>query len=135
MRGLYLFALLLLFATGGCLFSRQIVNPHVRDLDTSWVKPGITTRAEIVDRLGLPPISSTGEGGISEDSFRWRCHDSFTGTLEVGYIVTPTFELARSWNAEDILIKFDEEGVVCFISRTISNHNSCRLVQWEGEAK
>lgn len=45
--------LCLLFA--GCSFSRTVTNGYVRRLDTSWIRPGVTTRADIVERFGRPP--------------------------------------------------------------------------------
>ena len=46
---------LLLLAFAGCTFSRSVTNGYVRRLDTSWIKPGVTTREDIVARLGRPP--------------------------------------------------------------------------------
>ena len=41
---------------GGCTsFTRTVVNGHVRDIDTSWIEPGKTTRDEVIDRMGRPP--------------------------------------------------------------------------------
>lgn len=45
----------LLAALAGCSFSRTVVNGYVRDLDTSWIEAGKTTRAEVIARLGRPP--------------------------------------------------------------------------------
>ena len=58
-----LLALLLLsVALVGCSFSRTVVNGHVRELDTSWIEPGKTTRAEVIARFGRPPamVGATG---------------------------------------------------------------------------
>ena len=48
-------AALLGLALAGCSFSRTVSNGYVRRLDTSWIKPGVTTREDIVERLGRPP--------------------------------------------------------------------------------
>lgn len=114
----------------GCTFSRAVVNAHVRDMDTSWIVPGRTTRAEVIARIGLPPVSREG-GGIGKNALRWVCGDTFTGTLEVGYIVTPTFEKGRAHWAHDLLILFDEADVVSLVSRTASEDgDKVRVLEW-----
>ena len=60
---LFLFAAALV----GCSFDRVVVNGYVRDLDTSWIQPGVTTRAEVIDRLGRPP-AMVGAKGVRPDS-------------------------------------------------------------------
>ena len=50
-----LIAALLGVAAGGCSFSRTVSNGFVRQMDTSWIEPGKTTREDIVNRLGYPP--------------------------------------------------------------------------------
>lgn len=124
---IFLFALFLL---GGCKIARDQVNLHVRDIDTSWIEPGVTTRREVIDRIGIPP-SAKELGGVTADSFRWTLYDRYTGTLEAGYIVTPTFELSRAHFAEDILVKFDESGKVSLVSRTVSDGKDVRITQWK----
>ena len=32
------------FFLDGCKIARDQVNIHVRDIDTSWIEPGVTTR-------------------------------------------------------------------------------------------
>lgn len=46
---------LLCLVLAGCSFSRTVTNGYVRQLDTSWIRPGVTTRADIVERFGRPP--------------------------------------------------------------------------------
>ena len=125
--------LIFLFAAcflGGCKIARDQVNLHVREIDTSWIEPGITTRRQVIDRIGIPPTAK-GLGGVTADTFRWTLYDRYTGTLEAGYIVTPTFELSRAHFAEDILVKFDESGKVSLVSRTVSDGKDVRITQWK----
>lgn len=119
----------ILTLASGCRFSRAIINPQVRDLDTSWIQPGVTTRQQIVDRMGFPPTVRE-LGGVKPDSFRWTMSDSFAGTLEAGYIVTPTFERGHEHFAEDILVVFDPQGVVKRISRTRSDGDLVEVLEW-----
>ena len=50
-----LFVVLLAVVAGGCSFSRTVTNGFVRQMDTSWIEPGKTTREDVVNRLGYPP--------------------------------------------------------------------------------
>lgn len=125
---LYAFCICLLFF--GCTFSRSVVNPHHRRHDTSWIVPGRTTREEVVKRFGLPPATIDGRGGVREGSIRYLTSDEFTGRLEVGYIVTPTFERSHVQHQYDLLIRFDSNGVVSLVSRTESVDGENRLLEY-----
>ena len=121
----------LLIAFTGCRFYRAVVNEYVKDLDTSWIRPGVTTRQDVISRMGVCPSTKEG-GGITPNSFRWICSDTFTGTLEAGYIVTPTFERSDRHYAEDILVLFDDRGVVKLLSRTRSRDGKeIEIVEWK----
>ncbi len=128
---IFLFAAFLL---GGCKIARDQVNLHVREIDTSWIEPGVTTRRQVIDRIGIPPAAK-GLGGVTADTFRWTLYDRYTATLETGYIVTPTFELSRAHFAEDILVKFDESGKVSLVSRTESDGKDVRITEWKEKRK
>ena len=120
-----------LFMFAGCGFGRVVVNEYVKALDTSWIRPGVTTREEVMSRMGVCPSTKEG-GGVTPNSFRWVCSDSFTRTLEVGYIVTPTFERGDRHYAEDVLILFDGRGVVKLVSRTRSpDGRRIEIVEWK----
>ena len=124
------FALVATLPLGGCTFSRAVVNPRVRDIDTSWIVPGTTTRRDVVDRIGYPPHVRE-LGGVKPNSFRWTTYDLSTRTLAAGYIVTPTFEKGRECFAHDILICFDAHGVVTLLSRTAVVDGRLRIVDWK----
>ncbi|MBO7720869.1 MAG: hypothetical protein J6T01_00515 [Kiritimatiellae bacterium] len=113
---------------GGCHFGRTVVNAHVRQIDTSWIKPGQTTRTEVVERIGLPPTVKT-LGGVRKDSFRWVMVDTDERILRAGWVVTPTFEKTREHFAEDILVKFDGSGVVSLVSRTRSDGDRVEILE------
>ena len=92
-------ALVAILPLGGCTFSRAVVNPRVRDIDTSWIVPGKTTRRDVIDRIGYPPHVRE-LGGVKPKSFRWTTYDLSTQTLAVGYIVTPTFDRSSRSNSK-----------------------------------
>lgn len=123
-------AVLLLFPISGCSFSRSVVNPHHSRHDTSWIVPGKTTRAEVIDRLGMPPGGIAGRGGIKGDTLRWVTSDTFTGTLEAGRFVTPTFELSRERHRHDLLMEFDGAGIVRLVSRTETINGKNRIIEF-----
>lgn len=123
-------AVALALTASGCGFSRSVVNPHCRDLDTSWIIPGETARAEVVARLGMPPTAINGGGGVRKDTMRWVSLDGFTGRFEAGYIVTPTFEVSREHHRHDILVRFDDAGIVKLVSRTESVGGKNRIIEF-----
>lgn len=111
-------ALALVFgACAGCTFHRTVVNGHLADLSSDWIKPGRTTFDEVVGRLGLPP-QIQGVTGYASDALHYRSSDAFTTRFELGYIVTPTFERSHKTAGDDLLVVFDERKVVKFVSRT-----------------
>lgn len=64
---------LLILAFTGCSFSRSVTNGYIRHLDTAWIKPGQTTREDIIRRFGRPPALT----GIKGE------HGSTSGALGV----------------------------------------------------
>ena len=145
----------------GCSFSRTVVNAHVRDLNTSWIVVGSTTKSEVESRIGRPP-SVFGVGGNSDDrdamsryfddylgirpkgmdvkgedidsagmtAYRWFAADSRSGSFEGGYWVIPTFSKAGAHRAHDILIAFDRRDVVMLVSRTETDGDKVKILEW-----
>ena len=123
--------LLALAAVGaGCTFDRTVVNRDVRDIDTSWIVPGVTTREEIVAKLGLPPTVKDVGIGIAKNSMRWVSVDTYEKKFEGGWIVTPTFSDSVGFYSHDLLITFDDAGTVTLVSRTKGNGEKVELVEW-----
>ena len=123
----------LALATGafaGCTFDRTVINAHVRDIDTSWIVPGKTTRAEVVRRIGLPATVKETGVGITKNSMRWVSVDTFEKKFEGGWIVTLTFADSIGYFSNDILVTFDAQGVVTLVSRTTSDGDKVNLVEW-----
>ena len=123
--------LLALAAAGtGCTFDRTVINRDVRDIDTSWIVPGRTTREEIVAKIGLPPTVKDVGIGISKNSMRWVSVDTYEKKFEAGYILTPTFSDSVGFYSHDLLITFDDAGTVTLVSRTKGNGEKVELVEW-----
>ena len=143
----------------GCSFSRTVVNGHVRELDSSWIRPGRTTKSEVVARMGRPPsilgvregmaryyddylalwpkgVDMEGEDvdGPEMNAFRWSCYDSFSGSFEGGHWIIPTFAKGGCHRAHDLLILFDRDDVVSLVSRTELVDDRVRILEWR-EAK
>ena len=83
---------------GGCTFSRVRTNPEVANLETAWIVPGTTTYREVVGRLGMPPPVGQADSAPA--------------------FVSPIFRRSRTVAADDVLIRFDDAGVVRQVSRT-----------------
>ena len=117
----------------GCTFSRVRINEGVETLDTTWICPGQTTFDEVVARLGLPPPAGKVDDValyLSDDLLHWVSMDTFTATLELGYIFTPLFERSRTVAAHDLMICFDQRRVVSRISRTARHGREVRLLEY-----
>ena len=114
----------------GCTFDRTVVNRDVRDIDTSWIVPGVTTRGEIVAKLGLPPTVKDVGIGIAKNSMRWVSVDTFEKKFEAGYILTPTFSDSIGFYSHDLLITFDDAGTVTLVSRTKGDGEKVELIEW-----
>ncbi len=126
--------LCVLLLLAGCRFDRARTNPHVRDLKTNWIIPGVTTRDKVLARLGYPPATPDG-GGIGKNHLRWSLGDRRTATLEIGYIATPTFRIGETQRAEDILIEFDDAGIVQRVSRTRQTDGKMEIIEWREAPK
>ena len=66
-------------------FSRTVVNGHVRNMDTSWIEPGKTTRDDVIARLGRPPAVL----GIKESDERAEARDGLSRHYLECLAVTP----------------------------------------------
>lgn len=153
-------SLLSLFACG-CSVSRIVVNEQYRQLDTSWIVPGETTRSDVLRRFGYPaagnpvraasgmplrrplmgetsPIVERSDMMMpqSHEALQWTVSDRLQVELVAGYIVTPTFARDRQHPAENILVRFDERDVVSLVSRTRSKDGrKVELVEWKESVK
>lgn len=120
---------LLCLMLAGCSFSRTVTNGYVRQLDTSWIEPGVTTRADIVNRLGRPPamIGIKGEKGGSDGALGALSDDSGE-TPAVGLNAGGESEGAEAnmfrWYCADADTKMFEGGQ--FVYPTFSKHSKCR---------
>lgn len=80
--------------------------------DLSFIKAGTTSRADVIERLGWM------DTGIKDDRFfigRWA--ESSWGVLWFGAVpYGAAGDWTRKWNAHNVLIDFDENGVVQQVS-------------------
>ena len=113
----------------GCHFSRTTVNGYVRDIDTAWIRPGETTRADVVKRIGYPSHVKH-FSGIRPDHFRWVSCTTRSDMFKGGWIITPTFESTNEFDGEDILVRFDTNEVVTLVSRTKSVDGKIQVMEW-----
>lgn len=136
----------------GCHFKKTVTNAFVRDLDTAWIVPGETTRADIDRRLGRPPNEvdvrerviapakteaiatperEGDDGELAKRYYRWSVNTADNGRFEGGYIIVPTFAKGEERRAHDLMICFDELGVVTLVSRVENNGERIRILEWK----
>lgn len=53
----------LLLVASGCSIRREVSNAHLRELDSSWIEPGVTTRREVLRYFSFPASGREGRGG------------------------------------------------------------------------
>jgi len=115
----------------GCTFSRSVVNGHVRRLDTSWIEPGKTTRADIIARLGRPPamIGSKGvrPGTATAMSMVVGLSGRGGGMAAVGMNAEGEAEGQPSnafrWSASDSYMKMFEGGYIFYPTLSATRHS------------
>lgn len=119
------FILAAALALGGCSFSRTVINRNVQWTDTSWIVPGKTTRAEVIERIGYPEmVPEAGINGIADTHFRYSCKDMYERAF-LGKVVSRT----QGGYSYDVLIVFDEQGVVNLISRSTKEAGKVRVIE------
>jgi len=114
----------------GCTFSRTVVNGHVRELDTSWIEPGKTTRADVIARLGMPPAMvgakgiRPGSGGAM--SMLMGLAGRGGGRAAVGMPAEGEAEGGPSnalrWSASDSYTKMFEGGYIFYPTLSATRH-------------
>ncbi|MHC4943753.1 MAG: hypothetical protein ACYTG7_12120 [Planctomycetota bacterium] len=124
---MYRFAFFLLVTVAvtlpACVFERVHVNPGVRDLDTSNLKVGETTWREVLRELGPPNMTTPQDNplkNISKRHLKYAFRDSKTTSFMLFYLLLLTFSWEDSHPVHELLIEFDEKGVVSgiFLSTT-----------------
>ena len=66
-RFLYLlFLLSVILLLTGCSFSKNVSNPDVKNMDISFIMPGITAKDEILQRLGPPSVAAGRAAGAAK---------------------------------------------------------------------
>ena len=115
------FGVCLLMLGQGCLFNRTVVNAQVRDLDTSFIRPGQTKAQEIITRLGPPPPlpELTDDTKLYTDDFlRYTCYETRRTAFIIGYVVIFPFWWSDTQAIDETLITFDDKGVVREVIKT-----------------
>jgi len=113
---LHLSLLLLPIVVVACALSepRLLGSPA----DTSWIQPGVTTRQEVIRRLGQPTSSAqllTSElvrYGASPELMQPSSVPSVVATPRGYTTVTPSAVPAMSAQERILWIRFDERGIV-----------------------
>jgi hypothetical protein len=102
--------------SAGCTFHTTVWNPQNRDLDLSWIEVGKTSWMDVLHRFG-PPMSATNtqelfRPEINQNSLRYSVWVDKNAELSLRYFVGLPFEWGDARSVQDILIEFDDAGLV-----------------------
>ena len=140
-------ALLALLAGPGCVHSKQVTNPHVRDLEARHVVVGRTTVAEVLERFGPPPPQDPMEMlqparahtlGHESVVYRYvtrerRCVSflltGFSDTVPIMPMLP--FAWCDDQATHALVVEFDPRGIVERVSR---GRTEARWRPWQGTA-
>ena len=100
----------------GCTFHTTVWNPQNRELDLSWIEVGQTSWMDVLKRFG-PPMSATNtqelfRPEINQNSLRYSVWVDKNAELSLRYFLGLPFEWGDARAVSDILIEFDDEGLV-----------------------
>lgn len=105
MKNLAVLALLLLIHVAGCAFNRGTVGDQLHDEDVSSIKKGVTTRVEVVSRLGAPDRIVEANG---HDIFQYYRYDIKAGSL---LLILLNFSRLNI-RSDDLYVFLNRDGVV-----------------------
>lgn len=101
-------------------------DPRVTEsqLNVTFIKPGVTTRAEVLNRLAWA------DTGVREDRLfvaRW-----VSSSADAGATVDEEVPAAvrRTWRAHNLLVEFDRQGVVTGVREVADKHLVEALSDW-----
>ena len=108
--------LILLTATlGACTFHRKSYNNNIRSLDVSFIEIGKTNRMDVLENLGPPSVPTDREmvrPGPSLRFFRYYSTEVKEVKFIIGYVLVMPFTWSDREPVYDLMIEFDEKGVV-----------------------
>jgi len=106
----------------GCVFNRTVANEQVRNLDTSFIRPGQTTAIEVLNRLGPPPplpdIIDQQNKYFTDDFVRYACHETRRTEFRLTQILFLPFLWSDTQAIYETMITFDNKGVVKEVIKT-----------------
>lgn len=129
-----LVALVALLSLSACTFSKIQVNKSLKDMDVSSIEVGETTWREVLRTLGPPAPTGDQENPLKNASARHLKYVFFESKYTAflfGYIAILRFDWTDDQSVRELLVEFDEDGVVSGIFRT-TNDTIWRPLQGEG---
>lgn len=123
----------------GCSFHRTVVNDGVRYLDPSFITVGKTTFREVLKEFGPPrtwrtdmgqlgpPLAgpdNLGDFGVPSPTssirhLKYSCADTRVTRLDLAYWLHLPFNWSDEREVEELLVEFDEKGVVSGVFRSL----------------
>ena len=119
---------------GGCVFSRSDGNAYIRSLDTSFIRVGQTTRDDVLNRLGPPPMLATAqkpEKVFSRERLRYICYGQNEFKLGNKTFLVFEFTWSDAQYERELAIDFDAQDRVTRVAWT---HRDCIWKPFEGES-
>lgn len=93
-------------------------------LNVTFIRPGITTRTEVLERLAWA------DAGVREDRLfvaRWVSSSADTGAAVDEEVPAA---VRRTWRAHNLLVEFDQQGVVTEVREVADKHLAEALADW-----
>jgi len=121
---LSLLGCLALIVLPACQFHKSITNDWIRHLDPSAIEVGKTTQIEVLENFGCPtPVFTTEKAlkNVSDRHFVYSCFESREVELLLAYYLILPFKWEDERSVEDLVVEFDERGVVSDFYRVREN--------------
>lgn len=122
----------------GCSAGRITANRHVRDMDFTWVKPGQTTRDQIIDKMGLPPpfgSENLTELAYTSNALHYLAFDVHERAISLDYYFAVNFDWGWEDATDDIYIWLDDKDIVQRISHVQRRDDKVKLMLFKETPK
>ena len=101
----------------GCSFHRIVINDGVRYLDPSFITVGETTWRDVLKEFG-PPRTGAPSLTSSLRHLKYSCVDTRVTRLDLAYWLHLPFNWSDEQEVDELLVEFDEKGVVSGVFRS-----------------
>jgi len=121
---IHLAVLILVASLSACAFDRTQVNEQYLGMDTSSIEVGKTTWREVIRELGPPSPTVSTENPLEYVSLRhlkYSSTDRRSTSFLFGYLLIMNFDWSDQQPVEELIVEFDDNGVVSGVWRTYND--------------